>query len=131
VLRGDVDVAFEFYAAINGLLIEKKIVALASTGRGRTAYLPDVPTAIESGLKDFEVQSWNGLSVPAATPASVVATLNAAMKDVIPTPLVQDRAKQMGMAMRWSTPEDMTARLKADIAKWGAVIEKAGIPKHD
>ena len=131
VLRGDVDVAFEFYAAINGLLIEKKIVALASTGRERTAYLPDVPTAIESGLKDFEVQSWNGLSVPAATPAGVVATLNAAMKEVIPTPLVQDRAKQMGMAMRWSTPEDMTARLKADIAKWGAVIEKAGIPKHD
>ncbi len=37
----------------------------------------------------------------------------------------------MGMAMRWSTPEAMTARLKADIAKWGAVIEKAGIPKHD
>ena len=37
----------------------------------------------------------------------------------------------MGMAMRWSTPEDMTARMKADIAKWGAVIEKAGIPKRD
>ena len=55
VLRGDVDVAFEFYAAINGLLLEKKIVALASTGPERTAYLPDVPTAIESGLKDFEV----------------------------------------------------------------------------
>jgi tripartite-type tricarboxylate transporter receptor subunit TctC len=131
VLRGDVDIAFEFYAAINGLLVEKKLVALASSGRERTAYLPEVPTAIESGLKDFEVQSWNGLSVPAATPASVVATLNAAMKGVIPTPVVQDRAKQMGMAMRWSTPEDMTARLKADIAKWGAVIEKAGIPKHD
>jgi putative tricarboxylic transport membrane protein len=131
VLRGDVDVAFEFYAAINGLLIEKKIVALASTGPQRTAYLPEVPTAIESGLKGFEVQSWNGLSVPAATPASVVTTLNAAMKDIIPTPLVQERARQMGMAMRWSTPEDMTARLKGDIAKWGAVIEKAGIPKHD
>ncbi len=131
VLRGDVDVAFEFYAAINGLLIEKKLVALVSTGQQRTAYLPDVPTAIESGLKNFEVQSWNGLSVPAATPASVVATLNAAMKDVIPTPVVQDRAKQMGMAMRWSTPEDMTARLKADIVKWGAVIEKSGIAKRD
>ena len=61
--------------------LDKKIVALASTGPQRTAYLPDVPTAIESGLKDFEVQSWNGLSVPAATPPSVVATLNAAMKD--------------------------------------------------
>jgi tripartite-type tricarboxylate transporter receptor subunit TctC len=53
------------------------------------------------------------------------------MKDVMPAPEVQDRAKQLGMAMRWSTPEDMTARLKADIAKWGAVIEQAGIAKRD
>jgi tripartite-type tricarboxylate transporter receptor subunit TctC len=131
VLRGDVDVAFEFYAAINGLLADEKLTVLASTGRQRTAYLPDVPTVIESGLKGFEVLSWNGLSVPAATPPGVVATLNRAMKDVMPTPDVQDRAKQMGMAMRWSTPEDMTARMKADIAKWGAVIEKAGIAKRD
>jgi tripartite-type tricarboxylate transporter receptor subunit TctC len=75
--------------------------------------------------------SWNGLSVPAATPPGIIATLNRAMKDVMPAPEVQDRAKQMGMAMRWSTPEDMTTRMKADIAKWGAVIEKAGIAKRD
>jgi tripartite-type tricarboxylate transporter receptor subunit TctC len=131
VMRGDIDVAFEFYAAISGLLIDKKLTALASAGLQRTAYLPDVPTVVESGLKDFEVTSWNGLSVPAATPPGIIATLNRAMKDVIPTPDVQDRAKQMGMAMRWSTPEDMTARMKADIAKWGAVIEKAGIAKRD
>jgi tripartite-type tricarboxylate transporter receptor subunit TctC len=131
VIRGDVDVAFEFYAAISGLLADKKLVALASAGPQRTAYLPDVPTVIESGFKGFEVQSWNGLSVPAATPASVISTLNSAMKDVMPAPEVQDRAKQLGMAMRWSTPEDMTARLKADIAKWGAVIEQAGIAKRD
>jgi tripartite-type tricarboxylate transporter receptor subunit TctC len=37
----------------------------------------------------------------------------------------------MGMEMRWSTPDEMTARMKSDIAKWAAVIEKAGIPKHD
>jgi tripartite-type tricarboxylate transporter receptor subunit TctC len=131
VLRGDVDVAFEFYAAISGLLADKKLTALASAGLQRTAYLPDVPTVIESGIKDFEVTSWNGLSVPAATPHAVIATLNGAMKDVIPMPEVQDRAKQMGMAMHWSTPDDMTARMKADIAKWGAVIEKAGIAKRD
>jgi tripartite-type tricarboxylate transporter receptor subunit TctC len=131
VMRGDVDVAFEFYAAISGLLADKKIVALASTGQKRTAYLPDVPTVIESGIKDYEVSSWNGLSVPHGTPGTVVATLNAAMKEAIPTPDVQGKSAQMGMAMRWSTPEDMTARMKSDIAKWGAVIEKAGIAKHD
>jgi tripartite-type tricarboxylate transporter receptor subunit TctC len=131
VLRGDVDAAFEFYAAIDGLLADKKIVALASTGLERTAYLPDVPTVAESGIKDYEVASWNGLSAPRSTPAGIIATLNQAMKDVMPSPDVQERAKRMGMAMRWSTPEEMTARMKADIAKWGAVIDKAGIAKRD
>jgi tripartite-type tricarboxylate transporter receptor subunit TctC len=132
VIRGDVDVAFEFYAAVSGLLTDKKIVAaLASTGTQRTAYLPDVPTVMESGIKDYDVASWNGLSVPAGTPKPIVATLNAAMKNVIPGSDVQSKSAQMGMAMRWSTPEDMTARMKADIAKWGAVIDKAGIAKHD
>jgi tripartite-type tricarboxylate transporter receptor subunit TctC len=131
VMRGDVDVAFEFYAAINGLLADKKIVALASTGPKRTAYLPDVPTVIEGGIKGYEVSSWNGISVPAATPKTVIATLSAAMKDVIPSADVQSKSTQMGMEMRWSTPDEMTARMKSDIAKWAAVIEKAGIPKHD
>jgi tripartite-type tricarboxylate transporter receptor subunit TctC len=131
VMRGDVDVAFEFYAAINGLLADKKIVALASTGPKRTGYLPDVPTVIEGGIKGYEVSSWNGISVPSATPKTVIATLNAAMKDVIPSADVQSKSAQMGMEMRWSTPDEMTARMKSDIAKWGAVIDKAGIPKHD
>jgi tripartite-type tricarboxylate transporter receptor subunit TctC len=131
VMRGDVDIAFEFYAAIHGLLAADKVVALASTGDERTAYLPNVPTAIESGIKSYEVDSWNGLSVPAATPKPVVTTLHDAMKEVIPDPDLQRKSAQMGMAMRASTPDQMTARMKADIAKWGAVIDKAGIPKRD
>jgi len=131
VLRGDVDVAFEFYAALAGPLADKQIVALASTGLKRTAYLPDVPTVIESGIKDYEVTSWNGLSVPKGTPQAVIATLNRAVRDVVPSPEIQARSAQLGMEMRASTPEEMTARMKADIAKWSAVIEKAGIPKHD
>ena len=107
------------------------MVALASTGLKRTAYLPNVPTVVESGIKNYEVASWNGLSVPRGTPKAVIATLNQAMKDVIPSPEVQSKSSQMGMEMRWSTPDEMTARIKADIAKWGAVIEKAGIPKRD
>jgi tripartite-type tricarboxylate transporter receptor subunit TctC len=53
------------------------------------------------------------------------------MKAVIPDADIQAKAQAVGMAMRWSTPEDMTARLKADIARWGDVIAKAGIPKRD
>jgi tripartite-type tricarboxylate transporter receptor subunit TctC len=131
VMRGDVDIAFEFYAAIHGLLADHKVVALASTGDERTAYLPNVPTAIESGIKNYEVDSWNGIAVPAATPKPIVAALNQAMNAVIPDPDLQRKALGMGMAMRASTPDMMTERMKADIAKWGAVIDKAGIPKRD
>src|ERR1700751_3747962 len=131
LLRGDIDVAFEFYAAVNGLLADNKLVALASAGASRTAYLPQVPTVIESGLKDYEVTSWNGLSAPAATPARTITILNQAMKEVMPSADIQTRSAEMGMAMRWSTPGEMTARMKADIGKWSAVIERAGIAKHD
>jgi tripartite-type tricarboxylate transporter receptor subunit TctC len=131
VMRGDVDIAFEFYAAISGLLADDKIAALASTGPKRTAYLPNVPTVMEGGLESYDVASWNGLSVPAGTPAPIIATLNRAMKEVIPGPDVQSKSQQMGMEMRASTPEEMTSRMKADIAKWGAVIAQAGIPKRD
>jgi tripartite-type tricarboxylate transporter receptor subunit TctC len=131
VLRGDVDIAFEFFAAAHALIADKKVIALASTGPKRTAYLPDVPTVQEGGVKDFEVASWNGISVPAATPKTVVETLTKAINDVLPLPDVQEKSQRLGMEMRGSTPQEMTARMKADIAKWSAVIAKAGIPKRD
>jgi tripartite-type tricarboxylate transporter receptor subunit TctC len=131
VLRGDADIAFEFYAAIHGMIDDNKVIALASTGPKRTAYLPQIPTVIESGLKDYEVASWNGISVPTGTPKNVVDTLAGAIKAVLPDPEVQRKANQLGMEMRASTAEEMTARMKADIVKWGAVIDKAGIPRHD
>ena len=131
LLRGDLDLMFEFYTAAHGLLSDKKVVALASTGPLRSAYLPDVPTAVEAGLKDYEVLSWNGLSVPAATPKSVIDTLVKGLNDVLPDSAVQEKAKALGMEMRAGTPAEMDKRMKDDIVKWGAVIEKAGIEKRD
>ena len=131
LLRGDVDASFEFFAAAHGLIADKKVRVLASTGPKRTPYLPDVPTAQESGLKDFEVVSWNGISVPTATPQPVVDTLVKAINDVLPLPDVQEKSQKLGMVMRGSTPAEMDKRMTDDIAKWSAVIEKAGIPKRD
>ena len=131
LLRGDVDVAFEFYAAMGGLISDKKVVVLASTGSRRTPYLQEVRTVQESGIRPFEVVSWNGISVPAATPKLIINILGHAIKEVLPRPEVQEKAAKLGMEMRGSTPEAMTQRMKDDIAKWAAVIEKAGIPKHE
>ena len=131
LLRGDVDVAFEFYAAMGGLISDKNVVVLASTGPRRTPYLQDVRTVQESGIRPFEVVSWNGISVPAATPKPIIDILARAINEVLPRPEVQEKAAKLGVEMRGSTPEAMTQRMKDDIAKWAAVIEKAGIPKHE
>jgi tripartite-type tricarboxylate transporter receptor subunit TctC len=118
LLRGDLDVMFEFYTAAHGLLSDKKVVALASTGPKRSAYLPEVPTALEAGIKDFEVLSWNGLSVPVATPKAVIDTLVKGLNDVLPDPSIQERSKSLGMEMRAGTPAEMDKRMKDDIVKW-------------
>ena len=129
VLRGDVDVAFEFYAAASGLISSKQLVALASTGSKRSAYLPDVPTVQESGVKAYEALSWTGISVPAATPKPVVQILTKAINEALLAPDIQEKARTLGLELRGSNPEEMTARMKNDIATWSAVIEKAGIQK--
>ena len=131
LLRGDIDVEFEFFAAAHGLISDKKVRVLASAGPKRTAYLPDVSTVQESGVKDYEVQSWNGLSVPAATPKDVIDILSKGINDVLPNPELQEKAKSFGMEMRGGTPAEMDKRMKDDIVKWSAVIEKAGIPKRE
>jgi len=62
---------------------------------------------------------------------AVVKVLTRAINEVLPRPEVQAKVSKLGMKMRGSTPEAMTERMKSDIAKWAAVIEKAGIPKYD
>jgi tripartite-type tricarboxylate transporter receptor subunit TctC len=131
LLRGDIDVMFEFFTAAHGLLADKKVVALASTGPKHSAYLPEVPTVRESGLKDFEVLSWNGISVPAGTPQNVVDALVKGINDVLPDPSIQEKSQALGMDMHGGTPAEMDKRMKDDIVKWSSVIEKAGIPKRD
>jgi tripartite-type tricarboxylate transporter receptor subunit TctC len=131
MLRGDVDAAFEFFAAAHGLISDKKARVLVSTGPKRTRYLPDVPTAMESGLPNFDVVSWNGISVPTGTPQAVIDILVKGINQVLPLPDVQEKSQKVGMDMRGSQPAEMDKRLKDDIAKWSAVIEKAGIPKRD
>src|SRR5690348_10003781 len=84
ILRGDVDLAFEFYAAIQGQILDHKMRVLASTGPKRAGYLPDVPTVQEGGIKGYEVVSWNGISVPAATPKPIIETLSRAINEVLP-----------------------------------------------
>lgn len=128
--RNDVQMATEFYAALRGGLDAKKFIPVAISGTKRGEYLPEAPTAKEAGVANFEVTSWNAIFAPAGTPADVVATLNKALVEVLADPEVRKKALDLGIDARGSTPQEIQDRLKADIVKWGDVIDKAKIEKR-
>ncbi len=130
LLRGDIQVGFEYYAGVNAAVRDGKLMAVATTGAHRTPALPAVPTVRESGLPGYVVESWNALSGPAGMPDDIVRLLNRAVNEVLQMPEVQEKAKLFGMEARGTTPEEMQSRLKADIEKWAAVIEKAGLERQ-
>ena len=130
LIRGDVDVGFDYYAGLKSALAEGQLRAVASTGETRARWTPDVPTVRESGLPSYVVTSWNALAGPAGMPADVVQLLNREINAVLRLPDVQEKALLFGLDARGTTPEEMQARMRADIEKWGAVIEKAGLEKQ-
>src|SRR5579883_205071 len=130
MMRGDVQVGFEYYAGLNAAVSSGQVKAVATTGGKRTPALPAVPTVAESGLPAYVVESWNALSGPGGMPDDIVRFLNRAVNDVLNLPEVKEKAMLNGMEARGTTPEEMQSRMEADIAKWTAVIEKAGIERQ-
>ena len=130
LLRGDVDVGFDYLAGFRAQLSDNALRAVASTGEKRSPSTPDVPTAMESGMPDYVVTSWNAVSAPAATPDDIVQFLSKEIRESLRSPDIQAKALQFGLDARGTTPEEMQARMRADIEKWGAVIEKAGIERQ-
>jgi len=130
VLRGDVDVAFEYYVGFQSAITNDQMTVLATTGRERAGNLPNVPTVMESGLPGYDVTSWNGLAVPAGTPADIVTTLNRAVAEALKSAEMQKFSNAAGMDARAMAPEELRNRIQSDVVKWALVIDKAGIAKR-
>ena len=130
LLRGDVDVGFDYLAGFRSQMNEKMLRAVASTGEKRSPSTPDVPTVRESGMPDYVVTSWNAVSAPAGTPDEIIQFLSKEINEALKSPDIQAKALQFGLDARGTTPDEMQARMRADIEKWGAVIEKAGLDKQ-
>ena len=127
ILRGDVHMGFDFYAGFQGAISDKQVRILATSGEHRNPLLKDVPTAIESGLPDYVVTSWNGLAARAGLPDPILRKLNKLIVTALEDPALQDKATRLGMDARGSTPEEMRDRMARDIVRWRSVIEKANI----
>jgi tripartite-type tricarboxylate transporter receptor subunit TctC len=130
LLRGDVDLGFDYFAGFGTTIAPDKLHIIATSGDERDPLLKDVPTAKESGLPNYVVTSWNGVAARADVPADVIALLNSEIKRAVAAPDLQERALRLGLEASASTPEEMHDRMANDIAKWRGVIEKAGISKQ-
>ena len=104
-----------------------RLRALAVLAPQRSAALPDVPTAAESGLPDLDVTTWYGLLAPAGTPRPIIARLNAEIARIMHAPDLQERLAAMAAEPRTSTPEEFAAYIRQEAARWGDVVRKAGL----
>jgi tripartite-type tricarboxylate transporter receptor subunit TctC len=130
LLRNDIQMDMDFYAALKPTLDNGKARAIATSGATRSPELPNVPTVQESGIAGFEVTAWNALYAPAGTPNAIIDTLNASLHEVLADPALKKRALDLGIDAKASTPAELDARMRSDIAKWGGVIARAHIPKQ-
>jgi len=130
LLRGDVDVGVDAYAAFRGNFDDGKLRPLATSAPMRSPLLPNVPTANEAGAGGFDVTAWNGLFVRTGTPPAIVAQLNSAMREVLAGEDLKKRLLEMGILADPTSPEELATFLKDDIAKWAAVIAENKIEQR-
>ena len=104
-----------------------KLRALALVAPQRSPVLPDVPTATEAGLPNFEVTTWYGILAPAGTPPPIVARLNAALVKIMHAPELKERLDALATDPVTSTPEEFAGLIKSEIVKWREVVRQAGL----
>ena len=104
-----------------------KLRALAVTSLTRSPAAPEVPTIAESGYPKFETAAWYGLMFPAGTPREIIAKMNSAMLVVLALPDIRERLVHEGSEPLGSTPTQFGAYIKAEIAKWSAVVKAANL----
>lgn len=125
---GQIDAAVEILGPVIPQISTKALRALAVTGARRSAVLPDVPTAVESGVAGLVATSWNGLAAPAGTPAAVIHRLNKDIVAAIAAPDVKSKLHALNVEAQSSSPEQAASLLASETRRWGDIITRAKIP---
>ena len=126
-LSGRIEVAFSTIIAVLPYTQSGRLRALAVSTRERFPTLPAVPTVAESGLKDFDGGSWQGIVMPAGTPRDAVNKASADLVKMLRAPDTRERILAMGGITLGNSPEEFTAFIKAEVDKWAKVVKAAGI----
>jgi tripartite-type tricarboxylate transporter receptor subunit TctC len=127
VLGGEATTAFNTLETVIAQIRAKRVKALAVSTRERAPAIPDVPTALEAGVRDYEAIGWFGLFAPAGTPPAIVQQISSDVSKIMATPAMRERAMQEGATPIGSTPAEFQKFVHGEIAKWTKIIHDAGI----
>lgn len=127
LMAGRISMMIETVTNALNLAKTGELRALAVTTPQRSSAAPDLPTFAEAGLPGYEVSSWTGLFVPTGTPKAIIERLNAETVRIAHEPDYLSRMKAIGTDVATSTPEEFSAFVKKDVAKWKDVVKRAGV----
>jgi tripartite-type tricarboxylate transporter receptor subunit TctC len=129
-VAGDVPIVIVDSAAASAQIRAGRLRVLAVTSAERTPLVPDAPTVAESGVPGYDIAVWAGLFAPAGTPPAVISRLYREASRVMGSQDTKDKLKNIGMDPGGLSPEQLTAMIKADIAKYAAIVKAAGIKQE-
>jgi tripartite-type tricarboxylate transporter receptor subunit TctC len=130
IVAGRIDYGCFNIGGVAGQIKSGSVKAIATLSRERAAILPELPSAHEQGLADFNVTTWNALLAPKGTPPEIVAKLNTAMSKTLDTPAVQELLTKYGVtgvAPERRSPAYLATFIPEEIARWAGPIKAAGI----
>ena len=124
---GQVDVYIGGISSVLPMVRDRRIRPIAVTSAKRTPLMPEMPTFIESGMPGYEVVNWYAVVAPAATARPVIAKLSAEIVKALASPDVKKRFADLGTDAASSTPDQLAAYHREDLARWAKVIKAAKI----
>jgi len=127
LVGGQIELMFELVPTAIPFIQSGKLRALAVTSSQPSGMLPGVPTMQEAGIKGYHFIGWLGVLAPAGTPKDIVAKLNAEIQKAIDGDL-RKRLIELGLEVAGGTPEQFTAFMHADIAKYAKLVKASGMP---
>lgn len=127
LMAGQVDLFITTPASVVGQIKGDRLKALAVTSQARLPALPNVPTATEQGMKNFNLESWFALYAPAGTSPEVIKKLNAEVNKILSRPDIQKRAEESGTTVEIMTPAQLTTYTQKEFEYWGKVIKTSNI----
>ena len=126
LLANQVDLVIDGVPLAAPLVLDGRIKGLAVTSKDRSAVLPSVPTASESGFPDLVVTAWYGIVVPKGTPRHVVDILNRSVNTALKDPELQKKFEQQGSTIAGGTSEEFGTHLQKELSRWEKAVKASG-----